>query len=180
MKQIELLAPAGGRESLEAAVYFGADAVYAAGKTYGLRAFADNFTIPELKDAAKYVHRHGKRIYITLNAIFHERDFAGLEEYIAALRDADVDALIISDPGVLQTAKRVAPGMPLHLSTQANTTNQASARFWHQQGVSRVSYSHASFHWKKSQIFEIIRQKRLSLRRLFTARCAYRIRGDAS
>ncbi len=140
-RKIELLAPAGGREALEAAVYFGADAVYAAGKTYGLRAFADNFGIDEIADAVSFVHNHGKKMYITLNAIFHECDFEGLEDYIRALADANVDAFIISDPGVLSLAKKTAPNVPIHLSTQANTTNLASALFWYSQGVERVILS---------------------------------------
>ena len=140
-KRIELLAPAGGKEALEAAIYFGADAVYAAGKTYGLRAFADNFSSDEIADAVKYVHSHGKKMYITLNAIFHECDFEGLEDYIKALAKAGVDAFIISDPGVLSIAKSAAPGVPLHLSTQANTTNLASALFWHKLGVERIILS---------------------------------------
>lgn len=135
---IELLAPAGSRQALEAALNFGADAVYAAGKSYGLRAFANNFSPEEISEAASFVHSRGKRIYITLNAVFRESDFAGLEEYIEHLRDAQVDAFIITDPGVLMTARRVAPGVPIHLSTQANTTNTRSASFWHSQGVSRV------------------------------------------
>ena len=138
---IELLAPAGGREALEAAVYFGADAVYASGKTYGLRAFADNFDTKEIEDAARFVHKAGKRIYITLNAIFHEQDFGGLEEYILALSGANVDALIVADPGVLAAAVQTAPDMPIHLSTQANTTNLSSALFWHSQGVQRIILS---------------------------------------
>ncbi|MGI5849812.1 MAG: peptidase U32 family protein [Christensenellales bacterium] len=141
MRQIELLAPAGSRESLEAAVYFGADAVYASGKAYGLRAFADNFSLEEIKSAAQYIHRHGKRIYITLNAVFHQRDFDGFKEYIAGLQDAGVDAFIISDPGVLSVVRRVAPEVCIHLSTQANTTNSHSALFWHTQGVSRIVLS---------------------------------------
>ena len=140
-KQIELLAPAGGREALEAAIYFGADAIYASGKTYGLRAFADNFGINEIADAVNFVHSHGKKMYITLNAIFHECDFEGLEDYIRALADANVDAFIISDPGVLSIAKKTAPEVPIHLSTQANTTNLHSALFWHSQGVERVILS---------------------------------------
>ncbi len=141
IKNIELLAPAGGAESLEAAIYFGADAVYASGKTYGLRAFADNFSVDEISEAASFVHSHGKKIYITLNAIFHECDFEGLEEYIKALEGAGVDAFIISDPGVIAVAKQIAPDVPIHLSTQANTTNLYSARFWHEQGVERVILS---------------------------------------
>jgi putative protease len=141
MGNIELLAPAGGWESLNAAADFGADAVYAAGKSYGLRAFADNFTPDEIAQAAEYLHARGKKLYITLNAVFHAQDFAGLDDYVAALRDAQVDALIITDPGVLTACRRIAPDVPLHLSTQANTTNAASARFWHEQGVSRVILS---------------------------------------
>jgi putative protease len=141
MPDIELLAPAGSREALEAAVYFGADAVYAAGKTYGLRAFADNFTLDGIRDAADFVHARGKRLYITLNAIFHEADFDGLEDYIRGLAAAHVDALIISDPGVMAVAKAAAVDVPIHLSTQANTTNAKSAAFWHSMGVSRVILS---------------------------------------
>ncbi len=137
----ELLAPAGSRQALEAAAYFGADAVYASGKAYGLRAFADNFSPDEIKDAAAFLHGLGKRLYITLNAVFRNSDFEGLEGYIEQLRDARVDALIITDPGVLTAVKRVAPGVPVHLSTQANTTNTRSALFWHAQGVSRVILS---------------------------------------
>lgn len=138
---IELLAPAGSRQALEAAVYFGADAVYAAGKSYGLRAFADNFFPEEIRDAASFVHSRGKRIYIALNAVFRDSDFTGLEEYIENLRDARVDAFIITDPGVLVAAGRVAPDIPVHLSTQANTTNTRSALFWLGQGVSRIILS---------------------------------------
>ncbi len=136
-----MLAPAGSLESLMAAADFGADAVYAAGKSYGLRAFADNFTPEGIAEAAELLHARGKKLYITLNAVFHAQDFAGLEDYIAALRDARVDALIVSDPGVLTACRRIAPNIPLHLSTQANTTNAHSARFWHEQGVSRVILS---------------------------------------
>ena len=133
-----MLAPAGGKESLEAAVYFGADAVYLAGKSYGMRAFADNFSLEEIGPAVQFAHHHGKRVYITLNAVFHQPDFDGLEAYIATLKEAGVDALIISDPGVISMARRIAPNVPIHLSTQANTTNAHSAEFWHRQGVSRV------------------------------------------
>jgi len=141
MERLELLAPAGGWESLIAAADFGADAVYAAGKSYGMRAFADNFTPEEIARAADYLHQRGKKLYITMNAVFHAQDFAGLDDYIAALRDAAVDAFIVTDPGVMMACRRIAPDVPLHLSTQANTTNAASARFWHEQGVSRIILS---------------------------------------
>ncbi len=141
METLELLAPAGGWESLMAAADFGADAVYAAGKSYGMRAFADNFTPEEIVRAADYLHNRGKKLYIAMNAVFHAQDFAGLDDYIAALRDAGVDAFIVTDPGVMAACRRIAPDVPLHLSTQANTTNAASARFWHEQGISRVILS---------------------------------------
>ena len=141
MGTLELLAPAGGWESLKAAADFGADAVYAAGKSYGMRAFADNFTPEEIARAADHLHQRGKKLYITMNAAFHAQDFAGLNDYIAALRDAAVDAFIVTDPGVMMACRRIAPDVPLHLSTQANTTNAASARFWHEQGISRIILS---------------------------------------
>lgn len=136
--EIELLAPAGSFESLRAAADFGADAVYAAGKSYGLRAFADNFTPEDIRGAAAYLHSRQKKLYITLNAVFHPRDFDGLDDYIAVLNEAAVDAFIITDPGVLAAAKRVAPKVPVHISTQANTSNAQSASFWHELGASRV------------------------------------------
>lgn len=139
--KIELLSPAGNRECLKAAARFGADAVYIAGKEYGLRAFADNFTLEEIADAAAYLHSLGKKLYIALNAVFHEKDLTGLEAYVSSLADARADALIVSDPGVFMLVKRAAPGMPVHISTQANTTNAESAAFWYAQGASRVILS---------------------------------------
>lgn len=140
-KRIELLSPAGNMETLKTAVYFGADAVYAAGKAYGLRAFAGNLSIEEIEEAADFLHARGKRLYIAINSIFHESDFTGLDDYIEQLRELNVDALIISDPGVLLTARKIAPEIPVHLSTQANTTNKESALFWYNQGVKRIILS---------------------------------------
>lgn len=138
MAKIELLAPAGGLESLRAASDFGADAVYAAGKAYGMRAFAENFTQDGIKRAADLLHGAGKKLYVALNAVFHQNDFLGLDEYIAFLGEAGADAFIISDPGVLRAAKRAAPGVPVHISTQQSTSNSHSAKFWHENGASRV------------------------------------------
>lgn len=138
MTQIELLAPAGSLESLHAAADFGADAVYAAGKAYGMRAFAENFTQDGLKQAAQYLHGMGKRLYVTLNAVFHQHDFIGLDEYISFLSEAGADAFIVSDPGVLCAVKRTAPDVPVHISTQASTSNSHSARFWYEHGASRI------------------------------------------
>lgn len=141
MEKVELLAPAGNMECLKTAVYYGADAVYIAGKQYGLRAFAPNFTIEEIKEAADFLHSQNKRIYVTLNAVFRNEDFAGLDEYLLALDCAGIDAVIVSDPGVIARIRRVVPDMEIHLSTQMNISNAESAVFWHQYGVKRVVLS---------------------------------------
>lgn len=141
MKSIELLAPAGNHESLCAAASFGADAVYVGGKSYGLRAYADNFTVDGLKQAADLLHGMGKRLYVTLNAVFHQDDFLGLNDYVLSLKEAGIDALIVSDPGVLCAVKKAAPDISVHISTQANTCNAHSARFWYEQGARRVILS---------------------------------------
>lgn len=141
VKKAELLAPAGNMECLKTAFYFGADAVYFAGRNYGLRAFAQNFDIDEIRDAVKYAHDIKKRVYITVNAIFRNSDFDGFDEYIKELYKAGIDAVIISDPGVLSRIKRVAPGLEIHLSTQCSTSNYESANFWHSQGIKRIVLS---------------------------------------
>jgi len=134
--KVELLAPAGNMECLKAALYYGADAVYLAGKKYGLRAFADNFSAEEIAEAVKMAHELGRKIYVTVNALFRPFELEGLEEYLSELKQADVDAVIVSDPGVIVIAKKV--GIEVHLSTQASTMNHMSAAFWHEQGVKRV------------------------------------------
>ena len=136
--KLELLAPAGNMECLKTAFYFGADAVYLSGKAYGLRAFADNFTIEDLNTATKIAKNSGKKTYLTSNSVFHNDDFNGFEDYLKAVDDAGVDAIIISDPGVLMKTREVLPDMPIHLSTQANTTNHMSVKFWEKIGVQRV------------------------------------------
>ena len=134
----ELLAPAGTLEKLTFAIDYGADAVYAGGPAFGMRAFAGNFNLDELAQGISYAHRRGKRVYITVNIIPHNDDLEGLPEYIATLRDISADAIILSDPAVLQVARDVAPRMELHLSTQANAVNWQSVRFWQGQGIRRV------------------------------------------
>lgn len=135
---LELLAPAGSMEALKSAFYFGADAVYLAGQQYSLRAFAKNFTPEDLKAAVGYAKLKNKKVYLTVNAFFHNHDFDGFKSYLHTVHDAGVDALIISDPGVLYTVKETLPDMEIHLSTQANTTNFKSASFWHDVGVKRI------------------------------------------
>lgn len=135
----ELLAPAGNPEKLAVAIHYGADAVYLAGKSFGLRAHAGNFSDDELAAAVSTAHRAGVRVYVTVNIFAHQDDLAGLGAYLLMLRDLGVDGLIIADPGVLALARRTVPELPIHLSTQANVTNHESARFWAAQGVGRIN-----------------------------------------
>ncbi len=141
MRSIELLAPAGNRECLETALYFGADAVYAAGKSFGLRAFADNFSDEDLAGAVEDTHRAGKKFYVTVNAVLYNDEMDALVCYLRYLEDLQADGVIFSDPAVLLIAKENGVHLPLHLSTQANTTNFMAARFWHGQGVGRIVLS---------------------------------------
>ncbi|WP_066647618.1 peptidase U32 family protein [Christensenella timonensis] len=141
MSRIELLAPAGNRECMETAFYFGADAVYMAGKDFGLRAFADNFTEEELRMSVAYAHALGKKIYITVNAVLFNHELAALPGYISLLAEIGADGIIVSDPAVLQVVRQDEIPITVHLSTQANTTNYLSASFWHEQGIKRIVLS---------------------------------------
>lgn len=134
----ELLAPAGNMEKCKMALRYGADAVYLGGKMFGLRAFANNFEIDEIKEACDFAHSLGKKVYVTVNIFAHNSDIEKLPEYLLALEKTNVDALLISDLGVWMTARRVVPNLPLHVSTQANTTNWASAQAWQDLGAARV------------------------------------------
>lgn len=125
-------------ERLVFAFQYGADAVYCGTKQLSLRSFADNFTIEELGEAAKFAHALGKRIYVTVNAFVKNKDFAQLSTYIAELAKAKVDALIVTDPAVIMTIKEVAPEIEFHISTQANTLNSKTAKFYHSLGAKRI------------------------------------------
>lgn len=138
MKKPELLAPAGNLEKLKTAINFGADAVYLGGSKLNLRAFADNFTDEELREGVEYAHLRGKKVFITINVFPHNEDLIGLEEYLKDLYNLNVDAIIVSDPGIIMTAREVVPDLEIHLSTQANNVNWKSAIFWHKQGVKRI------------------------------------------
>ncbi|WP_289088163.1 peptidase U32 family protein [Veillonella magna] len=137
-RPIELLSPAGNMDKLKMAIRYGADAVYCAGQAFGLRAGSANFNNEELKEAVEFVHAHGKKIYVTCNIIPHNEDLVGLEEYLQYLERIHVDAIIVADLGIFLLAKRVAPGLELHVSTQANTTNYLTTEFWKEQGAARV------------------------------------------
>lgn len=134
----ELLAPVGSFEKLKTALYFGADAVYLGGKNFSLRAFADNFTETELAEAVAFAHSLQKKVYVTANIYARNADFVMLEDYFRFLESTHVDGVIISDSGVVYVCKKVAPSLPIHLSTQANTTNKYAVKFWREQGVSRT------------------------------------------
>lgn len=136
LSRVELLAPAGNMECLKTALYFGADAVYMSGKRFGLRAFADNFTQEELKEAAQYAHERGKKVYVTVNAVARSSELEDLQEYIFEIKNAGVDAAIISDPALIGMCKKA--DLEIHLSTQVSTQNYLSARFWGEQGIARV------------------------------------------
>lgn len=138
MRKPEILAPAGNLEKLKIAIDFGADAVYVGGSKLNLRAFAGNFTNEELAEAVKYCHDRGRKIYVTLNVFARNFDLNGAGDYIKELENLGVDAVLISDPGLIAIAKEVAPNLEIHLSTQANTVNWRAAKFWYDLGVKRV------------------------------------------
>ncbi len=135
---VELLAPAGSYAKFLTAITFGADAVYLGGKQFSLRTFADNFTEEELASAVRLAHEKGKKVYVAANIFAKNADFVSLEGYVRSLETIGVDAVIVSDPGMIYFIKSVAPSLQIHLSTQANTTNKYSVKFWKEQGVSRV------------------------------------------
>ncbi|ADL03518.1 peptidase U32 family protein [Lacrimispora saccharolytica] len=138
MRKTELLIPAGSLEVLKTAVIYGADAVYIGGEAFGLRAKAKNFTMGEIREGIAFAHEKGVKVYITANILAHNDDLAGVEEYFLELKETRPDALIISDPGVFEIAKRILPDMEIHISTQANNTNYGTYLFWHRLGAKRV------------------------------------------
>ncbi len=136
--KLELLAPAGDKEKLETALYFGADACYFAGKRWGLRAFAENFEDDELEKYVQIAHSKGKKAYITVNIQAHNQDFEGLADYLKFIEQIKADAIIVSDAGILSLAKQVVPNLDIHLSTQACASNKYSAKFWADAGAKRI------------------------------------------
>lgn len=138
MKKVELLAPAGNFSKLKTALYYGADAVYVGGKNFSLRAYSDNFSNDELKEAVEYTHALSKKLYVTVNIYAKNADFKELESYLPFLESIGVDGVIVSDPGIIYLSKKVAPNLEIHLSTQANTQNKMSSKFWEEQGVKRI------------------------------------------
>lgn len=135
---MELLAPAGDKQKLIMAIEYGADAVYLASTRFGLRTFAGNFDLDELKWAVDYAHEHNVKVYVTVNIIPHESDLMDLPEYIKYLESINVDAVICADLGVISLVRRVDPALAVHVSTQANITNSESAMVYVNMGVKRL------------------------------------------
>ena len=138
MNKLELLAPAGNFSKLKTAVYYGADAVYIGGKNFSLRAFSDNFTDEEIVEAVKFAHGKNVKIYVTVNIFAKNSDFEKAAEYFRFLERAKVDAVLITDVGLISLCKKVAPELKIHLSTQANTLNKYAVKFWGGLGLERV------------------------------------------
>ena len=138
MNKIELLAPAGDLEKLKWAIMYGADAVYIGGKDYSLRANATNFTIDEIKEGVMYAHKHNAKVYVTVNIIFHEEDIDGLVDYLKKLEEIGVDAIISSDPFIIDLLKENNINLEFHLSTQNNTLNKEVVKFYKKEKVKRV------------------------------------------
>lgn len=134
----ELLSPAGDRERMEAAVRFGADAVYLAGRMFGMRASSPNFTPEALADAVSWAHARGVRVYLTCNTVMHNGECALLPEFLEQSAQAGVDALIVTDFGVMRMAQKYAPRTEIHISTQAGVTNFAAARAFYEFGAKRA------------------------------------------
>ena len=138
MKKPELLAPAGGWEQLEYAIRFGADAVYLACDKFGMRARACNFALEEIPEVVEYAHKRNVDVHVTCNIVMHDGDMEELERYIASLAAARVDALIIGDLGALRIARRIAPQVAIHVSTQASVSNAEAALAWYELGAKRI------------------------------------------
>ncbi len=153
MKKIELLAPAGDLERLKFAFMYGADACYIGGREFSLRANAKNFSIDEIKEATTYAHSLNKKVYVTVNIVFHNENEDKLLDYLKSLEEASVDALIVSDPLVINLIKKNKLNLKVHISTQASCLNKETALFWKNEGAERVVLAREL---SKGEIKEII------------------------
>jgi len=138
LRNIELLAPAGDLEKLKMAIIYGADAVYLGGEAFGMRKASKNFTLEDIEEGVRFAHERGKKVYVTLNIVPHDKDMEGLEDYAMDLQRIGVDAFIVSDPGMFTVIKRTTPDMEIHISTQASVTNYETIMFWYNLGVRRI------------------------------------------
>ncbi|MGS3991402.1 U32 family peptidase [Staphylococcus pseudintermedius] len=138
MKKPELLAPAGNLEKLKIAVHYGADAVFIGGQEYGLRSNADNFTMDEIREGVEFANRYGAKIYVTTNIIAHDENMEGLDDYLEQLEATGATGIIVADPLIIETCKRVAPKLEIHLSTQQSLSNYKAVEYWKEEGLERV------------------------------------------
>ncbi|WP_391560247.1 U32 family peptidase [Robertmurraya sp.] len=138
VKKPELLAPAGNLEKLKIAVQYGADAVFIGGQEYGLRSNAGNFTFDEMKEGVEFAKKYGAKIYVTTNIFAHNENIDGLEEYILGLKGAGIAGIIVADPLIIETCRRLAPEIEVHLSTQQSLSNWKAVQFWKEEGLERV------------------------------------------
>ncbi len=153
MKKIELLSPAGDLERLKVTLLYGADAVYLGGKLYNLRANATNFSLEDLKEGCQFAHKLGKKVFLTLNIVFHNEDILGVNDYIRDVVEAGIDAFIVSDLAIIRYIKQHYPQVEVHLSTQASTMNYEAALFYKSMGVDRIVLAREL---SKDEIREII------------------------
>lgn len=138
IKKSELLAPAGNLEKLKIAVHYGADAVFLGGQEYGLRSNADNFTMEEIKEGVEFANRYGAKIYVTTNIIAHDENIDGLEDYLRQLEATGATGIIVADPLIIETCKKVAPKLEIHLSTQQSLSNYKAVEYWKEEGLDRI------------------------------------------
>jgi putative protease len=134
----EILAPAGTPEKLRFAVRYGADAVYIGGPSFSLRSRAGNFTLEQMQEGASFAHRHGRKLYVALNIFPRDADLEAMRSHLPNLADIGIDAVIVSDPGTFVLIRELLPGMPIHISTQANLLNTEAIRFWEKMGAQRT------------------------------------------
>lgn len=134
----EVLAPAGTLEKLKVAVDYGADAVFVGGQAYGLRSRAGNFSMEEMREGIDYAHARGAKVYVAANMVTHEGNEEGAGAWFRELRDMGLDAVIVSDPALIEICATESPGLEIHLSTQASATNVETFHFWKEYGLTRV------------------------------------------
>lgn len=138
MNKIELLAPAGDLERLKTAIRYGADAVYIGGKQFSLRSRASNFSLEDIEAGVAFAKQYGAKVHVTVNMLPHEDDLLGLFEYLQALENSGVHAIICASPAIMMCAKQHAPKLEIHVSTQHSVTNSAAVNYWKRKGVDRV------------------------------------------
>ena len=177
MDRIELLSPAGDLERLKVTLSYGADAVYIGGQNYSLRANATNFSIEQIKEGCDFAHNLGKKVYLTLNIVFHNEDMDGVEEYIKEVVEAGIDAFIVSDPFIISHIKNTYPNVEVHLSTQNSTSNLTAVEYFKEEGINRVVLAREL---SKNDIKEIIEKTKVDIEvfihgamcTCFSGRCA--------